>query len=955
MRGFSSQIESSIKTVIEGLNYDIGIDYSIKDDSEYAEYLDYNISLKTKSGSKVKGKVHKVTAKEVSISYFVKEDKERKQIIKTLLKVDIKEARVYEEESDLLEADKMKAIIDSKVSSFKLAKSMLMKWASSPNAPSKDKLRYYIQEITVSGDKALEFLKDALEHDIDYDEIEKHKIASAIKAKPIILNAVFELDASLVELKDKLENDDLSLEDREFKIGYPERFAKGEFYPLTDYFKDWYEEEGDRVNICPFSTKGEGIEITDLKIRLPKPPKEKEKILFSDKTKKEQYWRRTEMPEGVNPDNEELWDEYIKEEFRRRREGIWFMNNGEPVYLTGNHYFALQWCEMLDSGGYMDFRYAQLEMFYHMEACIIDNRSLGHLFLKSRRTGFTYIALAISINLATSKRNAKHGMTSKSGDDVQEAFDKLSYMFLRLPFFFRPVVKGKEDSPSELFFGKPSENTKEAKKARKTGIKDYLNTSLDHRPTKNDSYDSVKLDNYIGDECYKWVRPHDYIVHLGMITPTLMPAGKVVGKAFLGSTMGSLEKGGEQGVEMIRGSYVADRDSITKKTSTGLYFHFLPAQENMEEFTDIYGRCWTETPPKPTKNILGGLIKLGSNEYLIAVEEQKRKQSDKAYNEQLRTYPRTIEHALRDESEDCIYNMAKLYENIEYNTTLPEDSKYMIGNFEWEGGVKDSKVFFSRNPKGRFKISWLPSKIDGTEALANNIRKSGDRFYPNNSNVIRFGCDPFSLKSTHGEGSKGGIHGKTLMFPEGGAPSNKFCVEYLARPADEYIFFEDVIKCVIYYGAPILVESNRIDLLRHMRNRGYRPFAMNRLDRPLSKLNPNEKEYGGQPMSGKDMLDSHMNSIGAWVENYVGIYTDENRKIRPVGEMGDMVFNDTLRDWLTFNPDKRTKYDATISSGLAIMACQTEKYKGVKKKNKDRNVSTILKRYSNAGSVSTDR
>ena len=38
---------------------------------------------------------------------------------------------------------------------------------------------------------------------------------------------------------------------------------------------------------------------------------------------------------------------------------------------------------------------------------------------------------------------------------------------------------------------------------------------------------------------------------------------------------------------------------------------------------------------------------------------------------------------------------------------------------------------------------------------------------------------------------------------------------------------------------------------------------MNRLDRHPSKLNPNEKEYGGQPMSGKDMLDSHMNAIGA--------------------------------------------------------------------------------------------
>ena len=188
------------------------------------------------------------------------------------------------------------------------------------------------------------------------------------------------------------------------------------------------------------------------------------------------------------------------------------------------------------------------------------------------------------------------------------------------------------------------------------------------------------------------------------------------------------------------------------------------------------------------------------------------------------------------------------------------------------------------------------------------------------------------------------------MFPEGGAPSNKFCVEYIARPSDETIFFEDVIKCIRFYGSPILVESNRIDLLRHMRNSGYRGFALNRLDRAPNKLTDNEKEYGGQVMSGKDMLDSHMNTIGAWVEKYVGVST--NPEFRPLGEMGDMPFNETLKDWLKFNPDKRTNFDATISSGLALMACQTQKYKGVKTKKKGVNINRIFAKYDSRGVVS---
>lgn len=1196
-------------------------------------------------------------------------------------------------ELDMLNPEKMQIIMKSKVSSFASAKEILIKWAGSPNSPSKDTLSYYIGNVIEAGDKALLTLRHALRKKIDYSELDAERHNQAIVAKSFIINAVFDLDKSLVELRQKKEDNDFDLADKEFKIGYPERFAKGSFFNIKNYWKDWYNEETDGVNICPFSTKGETIVLQDLHITLPEVPKDKTTILFHDLPQHEQYWRRQDEPENITPDNVELWDEYITEEYRRRREGVWFYNHGKPTYLTGNHYWALQWCKMLDNGAYMDFRYAQLNMFYHLEACIVDPRCLGQLFVKSRRTGFTYTVLAILLNMATSTKNGKYGMTSKSGDDVQEAFDKFSYMFLSLPFFFRPVVKGKEDSPTELFFGKPSNNSKEAKKTRDTGVKDYLNTSIDHRPTKNDSYDSVKLNGYLGDECvspntkvltpsglklakdinigdfvlnsngepteivaltrgrsdmykvsqpygkdyevtgghklylwhskkkenvfisveeymalsknqkrqltrvtnnqfsyskkdlpldayllglwigdgsskdakfvlepnkdfeihdylkdyahkndlelikgassdnwlkvrlsdsqaknanqatgslhriikplkdlgifgkkripevyltssvedrlnllagiidtdgyktrengfvismsrldliediyrlskelgldtseisttetnfgslsyavrisdyngivpcrverkkptvtkevnrrgkmeieyigagdyvgftmdgktdeeqlfvledytvtkncFKWTKPHDYIVHMGMITPTMMPAGRVVGKAFIGSTMGARSKGGEQGVEMINGSRVADRNAITKKTSTGLYMYFLAAQENMEEFTDKYGKCWTEKPPTKTYNVLGELIETGSVEYLLAVEEQKKKQSDKALNEQLRTYPRTLEHALRDESTECVFNINKLYEQIDYNDRVPEESRYAVGNFRWKGNIVDGDVEFYPDNKGRFKISWMPSKIDSTEHLRNRVKEVNGKFYPLNLECVRFGCDPFSLKSTHGKGSKGGLHGKTIFTPEGGAPSNKFVVEYLARPADETVFFEDVIKCIRFYGAPILVESNRIDLLRHMRNRGYRGFAMNRLDRPKSKLNPNELEYGGQTMSGPDIIDSHLNAIGLWIEQYVGIYADEEKKVRKLGEIGDMPFQETLKDWLSFNPDKRTEYDATISSGLAIMACYENRYQPKRETPKRSHVKTLIKQYNNKGSIST--
>ena len=45
-----------------------------------------------------------------------------------------------------------------------------------------------------------------------------------------------------------------------------------------------------------------------------------------------------------------------------------------------------------------------------------------------------------------------------------------------------------------------------------------------------------------------------------------------------------------------------------------------------------------------------------------------------------------------------------------------------------------------------------------------------------------------------------------------------------------------------------------------------------------------------------------------------------------MGNMVHMYFNTTLNDWARFDINKRTKFDASISSGLAIMACNRHLY-----------------------------
>jgi len=179
------------------------------------------------------------------------------------------------------------------------------------------------------------------------------------------------------------------------------------------------------------------------------------------------------------------------------------------------------------------------------------------------------------------------------------------------------------------------------------------------------------------------------------------------------------------------------------------------------------------------------------------------------------------------------------------------------------------------------------------------------------------------------------------------APSNEFFLEYVARPQTAEIFFEDVLMACVFYGMPLLCENNKPRLLYHFKNRGYRGFSMNRPDKTYNKLSKTERELGGIPNSSEDVKQSHAAAIESYIEKYVGI--DSTGTFRDVDEMGTMPFMRTLEDWAKFEINNRTKYDASISSGLAIMANQKHLYTPTKKQSK---ISINFARYANKGTLS---
>jgi len=206
-----------------------------------------------------------------------------------------------------------------------------------------------------------------------------------------------------------------------------------------------------------------------------------------------------------------------------------------------------------------------------------------------------------------------------------------------------------------------------------------------------------------------------------------------------------------------------------------------------------------------------------------------------------------------------------------------------------------------------------------------------------------FGCDSYDISGTvDGKGSKGALHGLTKFSMEDCPPSH-FFLEYIARPQTTEIFFEDVLMALVFYGMPLLCENNKPRLLYYLKRRGYRGYSMNRPDKVWNKLSVAEKEVGGIPNSSEDIKQAHAAAIETYINNYVGF--------KPDGSYGNIYFNQTLNDWAKFDINNRTKFDATISSGLAIMACNKNLYRPTNEKT-TKSIDFKFSKYNNEGTMS---
>jgi hypothetical protein len=706
-----------------------------------------------------------------------------------------------------------------------------------------------------------------------------------------------------------------------------------------------YNDEHDVIVISKTGKIGEIVEIQNLKIALPLA----ENTYKRSNTKSEQYWEQFEYPKDLSKIKsvfdwdkhsdafKEKWYGYIDEEFKRREEGFWFYNNGNPTYITGTHYMYLQWSK-IDVGA-PEYRESNRIFFIFWEACKADRRCFGMCYLKNRRSGFSFMSSAEIVNQATITSDARFGILSKTGGDAKKMFtDKVVPISVNYPFFFKPIQDGMDKPKTELAYRVPASKLTRKKITSNEQVEDLegLDTTIDWKNTGDNSYDGEKLKLLVHDESGKWERP-DNILNNWRVTQTCLRVGnRIIGKCMMGSTSNALEKGGDNFKKLYYKSDVLNRNR-NGSTESGLYSLFIPMEWNFEGFIDVYGYPVFLTPEQHIKGIHGDKITYGVIDHWQNEVDGKKDDPD-GLNEFYRQNPRTEDHAFRDEAKLSLFNLAKIYEQIDYNNDLRHSNVLTQGNFKWENGIQDTRVIFEPSKNGRFLISWIPPKnLQNRVILKNGIK------YPGNEHCGAFGCDSYDISGTvdSQRGSKGALHGLTKFSMED-VPPNMFFLEYIARPETAEIFFEDVLMALVFYGMPILAENNKPRLLYYLKRRGYRGFSMNRPDKIYNKLSAAEKEIGGIPSASQDVIQAHAAAIETYIDQFVGLTP---------GGYGNMYFQKTLNDWSRFNITNRTKHDATISSGLAIMACNKSLYNPSFTPQKEA-VSLGFKKYNNEGYIS---
>ena len=615
----------------------------------------------------------------------------------------------------------------------------------------------------------------------------------------------------------------------------------------------------------------------------------------------EQYWKRMPLPDWYldtmkkwdefdkkkKDDDVEFYDEKLeefkKQEWDRRLNGFWYMNNGVPTFLTGLHYLYLQWWPI--DIGYPKFRIPDLEKFYFMDYCIQDPLCMGMLEVTKRRFGKSFVAGLFVTEYITRTKMTNGGIQSKTGSDAKKFFAKtVVNPFRRLPKFFRPEYDMSlgVNPKTEMRFQKTNVR---GKKAEESVDKDELGSIIDHQSADTVAYDGQKLHRYVADECGKTTEVNVYDRHEVVRYCLLDDEGKIIGKALYTTTVEKLttEKDGVQDAfKLLWEESNQDKRQDNGTTSSGLYRFFMSAKRTRN--FDDFGY------PDENKTL-----------DQILADRETVKNNPRALSARVRKEPLTIDEAFSTDSDKCIFNVMNIGSREQYLKENPVLKRHVIFYRDLDQTVRWRNIT-DKEEDFHWVITQFPKPGEENKHTFDVKTRKPGRVHDG-----AIAIDGYSNSQGGKYGSKASAwigRRYDLLNPE---QTGKAIGHLYGRPPIKEILHEQVLLAAEFYGYQAWYEHNSDDYLSYFRDRGRVGYLGSY---PLSTIDPSKREtadrHKGFPTTPFSLTK----------QTDVGIMYFESH-------IDSIDFENLLEDAKKFDPNNRTDYDITVSF-LMLIVCLME-------------------------------
>lgn len=622
-----------------------------------------------------------------------------------------------------------------------------------------------------------------------------------------------------------------------------------------------------------------------------------DRILFTEKSKKDQYWRREPLPNFKRLSEREKMEYINRERDRCFFTGVYFMNNGKKEYLTPFHYFYLQWCKMdaFDTeDGYPTFWKAHQDYLFFKQIVWDDDNCYGADVIKPRRAGFTSIEIAYQLWVVLGAFERHVAELSKDEETVfKTQFEPLINTFLKLPKeifevdFYKP--SGRKPT-SELLLDSKKLNTK------KTPLGGWIR----FKPLTMKAFDGDKLHYITLDEIFKWTSADPYEtfkVHKACLETGGIIRGKMTCLSTVGENDELYAKAVAAAIKMWNESNPAIR-LANGQTMSGLYRFFISAPKIYEKYIDKYGYCDEE---KALAEILAkrSAYEEGSPDWIAEV----------------RRFPITVEEVFASTSKGNAFPKIRLSQRQNEIHQLPPDDKPYVRGKLVEG--PDGLVSFEPSSEGNWLIAELPH-----ERAQNRYSRRGGFITPYDDSEYVEGLDPIRYKDTTSENVSENaiVIWKKYDYYRGNNVQRNFpAAIFCTRTDTPQEGYDEAVKACKFYGCKAMIERQVIEAINYFFGKSMGEFVM-------------KSPYDGLPgiWSAAKSLGDGIDKIVTWL-----------RKAKPNSDIPEeridyvtyIMFEKMCSQLIDFDPAKTTKFDLVMALMMALFGAAQLKERVVEQDN----------------------